>query len=118
MAKKQNPFLAKLEAQAAAKQAVKTEAHVEIDTMAMLLMVNERLQVGPGRADDVINDFLAWKLEIAEAIVKELDEDQSKRKELIIVKRDLAQRLKGIMGKETWEKRKTLFPFLKEFWEW
>lgn len=115
---KRNAFLDKLQAQAAAKQAVKTEAHVEIDTMAMLLMVNERFQVGPGRADDVINDFLAWKLEIAEAIVKELDEDQSKKKELIIIKRDLAQRLKEILGKETWEKRKTLFPFLKEFWEW
>lgn len=113
-----NHFLATLQAQAAAKQSVKTEAHVEIDTMAMLLMVNERFQVGPGRADGAINDFLAWKLEIAEAIVKELDEDQSKKKELIIVKRDLAQRLKEIMGKETWEKRKTLFPFLREFWEW
>lgn len=74
---KKNAFLAKLEAQAAAKQAVKTEAHVEIDTIAMLLTVNERLQVGPGRADGVINDFLAWKLEIAEAIVKELDEVES-----------------------------------------
>lgn len=116
MAKKQNPFLAKLEAQAAARQSVKTEAHVEIDTIAMLLAVNGRLNVGPGRADGVINDFLAWKLEIAEAIVKELDEDQSKKKELIIIKRDLAQRLKEILGPEAWEKRKTLFPFLKEFW--
>lgn len=117
MAKK-NAFLAKLEAQAAAKQAVKTEAHVEIDTMAMLLAVNGRLQVGPGRADGVVNDFLEWKLEIAEAIIKELSEDQSKKKELLIVKRDLAQRLKEILGREAWEKRKTLFPFLKEFWEW
>lgn len=117
MAKK-NAFLAKLEAQAAARQSVKTEAHVEIDTIAMLLAANERLKVGPGRADGLVNDFLAWKLEIAEAIVKELDEDQSKKKELIIVKRDLANRIKEILGRESWEKRKTLFPFLKEFWEW
>ena len=45
MAKKQNAFLAKLEAQAAAKQAVRTEAHVEIDTMAMSLAANDELQV-------------------------------------------------------------------------
>jgi hypothetical protein len=116
--KPQNAFLAKLQAQAAAKEKVKTDAHVEIDTMAMLLSVHDRLQVGPGRADGVVNDFLAWKLEIAEAIVKELDEDQSKKKELIIVKRDLAKRIKEILGKEAWERRKTLFPFLKEYWEW
>ena len=116
MAKKQNAFLARLEAQAAARQSVKTEAHVEIDTMAMLLSANDRLNVGPGRADGLLNDFLSWKIEIAEAIVKELNEDQSKKKELIIVKRDLAQRIKEILGPESWEKRKTLFPFLKEFW--
>lgn len=116
--KPQNAFLAKLQAQAAAKEKVKTEAHVEIDTMALLLAVHDRLKVGPGRADGVVNDFLAWKLEIAEAIVKELDEDQSKKKELILVKRDLAKRIKEILGPEAWEKRKTLFPFLREYWEW
>ena len=116
MGKKDNPFLAKLEAQAAAKQSVKTEAHVEIDLIALLLTVHDRHKVGPGRADDDLNDFLAWKMEIAEAILKELDEDQSKKKEVVIVKRDLAQRIKEILGPEAWEKRKTLFPFLKEFW--
>ena len=113
---KKNAFLEKLKAQAAAKEAVKTEAHVEIDIMALILAIHDRLQVGPGRADGVVNDFLAWKMEIAEAIVKEFDEDQSKKKELIIVKRDLAKRIKEILGPEAWEKRKTLFPFLKEFW--
>lgn len=117
MAKK-NAFLAKLEAQAAAKQAVKTEAHVEIDTMAMLLAVNDELQVGAGRAGKVVNAFLAYKMEIAEAIVKELDEDQSKKKELIVIRRDLAVRLKEILGQENWEKYKTLFPFVREYWEW
>lgn len=116
MANKQNAFLAKLQAQAQAKESVKTSAHVEIDTMAMLLAVHDRLQVGPGRADGCINDFLAWKLEIAEAIVQELAEDQSKKKELIIVKRDLAKRIKEILGPDAWERRKTLFPFLKEYW--
>ena len=115
---KKNAFLAKLEAQAAAKQAVKTEAHVEIDTMAMLLAVNDELQVGAGRAGNVVNAFLAYKMEIAEAIVKELDEDQSKKKELIVIRRDLAVRLKEILGQENWEKYKTLFPFVREYWEW
>ena len=115
---KRNAFLAKLEAQAAARQSVKTEAHVEIDTMAMLLAVNDELQVGAGRAGKVVNAFLAYKMEIAEAIVTELDEDQSKKKELIVVRRDLAARLKEILGQENWEKYKTLFPFVRDYWEW
>ena len=115
---KRNAFLAKLEAQAAARQSVKTEAHVEIDTIAMLLAVNDELQVGSGRAGKVVNSFLAYKMEIAEAIVKELDEDQSKHKELIVVRRDLAARLKYILGQENWEKYKTLFPFVRDYWEW
>lgn len=116
MAKKQNAFLTRLQAQAAAKEAVKTEAHVEIDTMAMLFAAHDRLQVGPGRSPGLVNDFLAYKLEIAEAIVKELDEDQSKVKELVVIRRDLAARLKEILGAEGWEKYKTLFPFLREYW--
>ena len=117
MAKKQNAFLAKLQAEAQKREAVKTSAHVEIDTMAMLLAAHGRLQVGPGRSPDLVNDFLAYKLEIAEAIVKELDEDQSKKKELVIIRRDLAKQIQGILGREGWEKYKTLFPFLRDYWE-
>ena len=116
MGRKINPFLAKLEQQAAERQSIKSEAHVQIDTMAMLLAAHDRLQVGPGRADGLLNDFLAWKLGIAEEIVKEIDQDQSKKKELVVVKRDLAQRIKEILGPDAWEVRKYLFPFLQEFW--
>jgi hypothetical protein len=116
MAKPKNAFLAKLQAQAQAKEAVKTESHVELDTMAMLLAAHDALQVGPGRADKLINAYLAYKLEIAEDIHKELDEDKSKKKELDITKRNLAVNLQAILGPEGWEKWKTLFPFLREYW--
>lgn len=117
MAKK-NAFLAKLEAQAAAKQSAKTDAHVEIDTMAMLMAVHDELHVGAGRSGKVVNAFLAYKMEIAEAIVKELDEDLSKKKEIVVLRRDMAARLKEILGHENWEKYKTLFPFVRDYWEW
>lgn len=118
MAKPQNAFLAKLQAQAQAKEAEKTEAHVEIDTISMLLMVHDVFSCGKGRASTAVNSFLAYKMEIAESIVKELDEDKSKKKEIIILRRDLAARLKEILGKEGWEKYHTLFPFLRDYWEW
>lgn len=113
---KQNSFLLQLQAKADARAADKVKVHVEIDTMALLLAAHEALQVGPGRADKLLNAYLAWKLDIAEEIVKELDEDLSKTKELIVVKRDLAKRLKDILGPAGWEKAKTLFPFLREYW--
>ena len=118
MAKPQNAFLAKLKAEAAAKEAVKTEAHVEIDTIALLLSAHDVCKVGSGRASTLLNSFLAYKIEIAEEIIKELDEDKSKKKEIIILRRDLAVRIKEILGKEGWEKYKTLFPFLRDYWEW
>lgn len=115
---KQNAFLAKLQAQAQAKAAIKTEAHVEIDTIAMLLAVHDICGVGAGRASKVVNSYLSYKIEIAEAMLKELDEDQTKVKEIVVVRRDLAKRLKEILGQEGWEKYKTLFSFLRDYWEW
>ena len=118
MGKPQNAFLAKIQAQAAAKERLKSHAHVEIDTLAMLLAANDVLQVGPGRAGKLVNSFLAYKMEIAEEIEKELEEDLSKRKELVVIRRDLAVRMKQILGQENWIKYRTLFPFLKDYWEW
>lgn len=111
-----NAFLAKLQAQAQAKADIKAQTHVEMDLIALLLFLNEKFQVGPGRADGCVNDFLAWKIEIAEAIDKEWREDQSKQKEIVVVKRDLAKRLKEILGPSSWEKCKTLFPLLRDYW--
>ena len=116
MSKKQNAFIAQLRAQAQEKEAIKSQMHVEIDTIAMILAANSALQVGPGRSGKLMNDFLAWKMDIADAIVKELDEDQSKQKELIVVKRDLATRVKAVLGPDNWEKYKTLLPLLSEYW--
>lgn len=116
MAKKQNTFLAQLQAQAQAKADIKAQTHVEMDLIALLLFLHEKFQVGPGRADGCVNDFLAWKIKIAEAIDKEWQEDQSKQKEIVVVKRDLAKQLKEILGPAGWEKCKTLFPLLRDYW--
>lgn len=115
MAKK-NAFLAGLEAKANAKAAVKTFAHVEIDTMAFLLAAHDVLQVGPGRASKLVDDFLSKKIEISTAMLKELDEDKSKQKEIVILRRDLAARMQEILGAEGWAKYKTMFPFLRDYW--
>ena len=117
MAKK-NAFLENLKKQAQEKESAKTKAHVEIDTMALLFSTHDVCKVGSGRASTLLNSFLAYKMEIAEEIIKELDEDQSKKKEIVKLRRDLAARLKEILGKDGWEEYKILFPFCRDYWEW
>lgn len=114
---KQNAFLAKLQAQADAKAGLKTSAHVEIDTMAFLLAAHDVLQVGPGRAPKLIDDFLSKKIEISTAVIDELHSTQIGKKEIVVLRRDLAARMKEILGREGWARYKTMFPFLRDYWE-
>lgn len=116
-----NAFLAKMkaeaEAKARAKEANNTSLHVQIDTMAMLLAAHDELKVGPGRAPSLVNSYLSWKLEIADDIDKELREDLSKKKHLLVLQRNLAWQLQRILGTEGWRTYRTLFPFLADYWE-
>ena len=114
---KRNAFLDKLQAQSDAKAALKTSAHVEIDTMAFLLSAHEVLQVGPGRAPKLIDAFLSKKIEISQAMIDELRETTVGKKEIVVLRRDLAARMKDFLGPEGWAKYKTMFPFLRDYWE-
>ena len=77
---KPNAMLEKLrqqaEAKAQAEYDVKVSIHNEIDLIAHLLSCHEDLGVGPGRAEKCLNGFLESKMDVAEAIVKECDEDE------------------------------------------
>lgn len=117
MAKK-NAFLAKLEEQAAKKQSVKTEHHIEFDAMALLFSANDKLHVGPGRASDLLDSWDDYKIKIASEIMKEIREDQSKKKEILVARRNFAVRLKEILGRDGWEKHKYRFEFVRDYWEW
>lgn len=119
MAIKQNPLLARYEAQAEARARDRynkmLDIHSEIDLIAHLLSVHEDLGVGPGRAERVLNGFLESKLEVAEAISKECDEDE--QGEFCKTQRDLAATLKSILGPAKWEKYKYMFPMLQSYWD-
>ena len=120
MAKKPNPMLAAFEAKKEAEFSGRLACNTEFDLIALMLTVNEELQVGPGRAGRVFNAFLANKMEIAETINKDWGPDKDKRtgdKELLHVKKNLAKRLRSIFSPEDWEKVRTMFPFLRDYWE-
>lgn len=116
---KPNAMLEKLKAQAEAKAKaeydIKVLIHNEIDLIAHLISCHEDLGVGPGRAERCLNGFLESKMDVAEAIVKESDEDE--QGEFLVTQRDLAKQLKEILGPEAWERQKHKFPLLKDFWD-
>lgn len=115
---KPNPLLAAFESQLNAKYRQKLEINSEFDMIALMLTVNEELHVGPGRAGNVLNAFLANKLEIAETIEQDYGPDKhSGDKELLHTKRDYARRLRTIFSKDDWAKYREMFPFLRDYWD-
>lgn len=109
---KQNPLLAQFEAKLEAQHKRRLAINSEIGMIAMLISANNELKVGAGRAGNYLAEHIDVKMQIAEQIIKEDDP------ELIYTKCKLAQRLKQILGKESWLKYRELFPLLYEYWEW
>lgn len=114
---KQNPLLAKFEAQLRAEYRTKLEINSEFDLIALMQTVNEELQVGPGRALRVFNAFLRNKMELAGAIDKDYGDQQSGDKEILHTKATYAALLRSIFSPEDWEKARVMFPLLKDYWE-
>jgi hypothetical protein len=102
--------LAAFEAKKEAEFIGRLHCNTEIEMITMLISTHNRLKVGPGRAGDLLAEHLDVKMQIADEIVK--DDDP----ELIYTKRNLAVCLKSILGPDNWDKYKTLFPLLREYW--
>ena len=47
-----------------------------------------------------------------------INADGEADKDLIYAKKVLADNVKRIVGRETWEKIKTGLPLLRDYWEW
>lgn len=118
MAKKPNPMLAKFEANLEAKYRRQLDINSEFDLIAFMKTVHEELQVGPGRAGNAFNAFLANKVELAETIDADYGPDKhTGDKELLHTKASYAKLLKSIFSKEDWKTYCEFFPLLKEYWE-
>ena len=117
MAKKQNPMLAAFEARLNAVYKQKLEINSEFDLIALMKTVHEELGVGPGRADVVLDAFLANKVELAQKIDEDYGPDKDTGdKNILYTKASYAKYLKGVFGPEKWEQKKIWFPLLKEYW--
>ena len=115
---KKNPLLAKFEAQLEHQYKGRLEINSEIDLIAFMLTINEDLQVGPGRAGKLCNDFLANKVEVAEMITSDYGDKKGEGdKELLHTKATLAKRLRKIFSPDDWKKMCEFFPLLKDYWD-
>jgi hypothetical protein len=118
MAKKQNPLLAAFEAKLEANYKQRLEINNEMDLIAFMKTVHEELGVGKGRALKVFNAYRANKREIAEKIREDYGPDKDTGdKQILHTKSSYAKLLKRIFGPESWQKVKTWFPLLFEYWE-
>ena len=111
MGNKRNPLLASFEAKLEEQYRKRLEVNHEIDLITHLISCNEDLNVGPGRAEKVLNGFLETKNEIMDAVLGDDD------KELLHTKYILATRLKQVMGADLWNQYKHFFPLLQAYWE-
>ena len=115
---KPNPMLAKLEAKIRSEEKAKSRAKFdtisEIDLIAHVISCADDFKIGPGRAERCLCGYLETKMDIAKMITEALDVDHDD--EFLVPKRDLAWKLKSILGSELWDKYKDFFPMVKEYW--
>lgn len=120
MANKQNPFLAKRDAQKEAEHKQRLRCLSEIQIMAMMIAANNKLQVGPGRAAGFLSEYVNVKAQIARDIADDIGDSRKKGgsgdPEFLYTKRNLASRLRRIFGK-SWAQYREFFPMLRDFWE-
>ena len=118
MANKQNSLLAKYEAKAKAEARAEYEGQLvrntEIDLIAHLFSCADLYNIGPGRAEPCLLEYDRAKMDIAKMIVEAVDVDGDE--DLCMPKRNIAWKLKHILGPTLWEKYKWLFPIVRDYW--
>lgn len=118
MAAKNNPLLAAFEAKLEANYKQRLEINSEMDAIAFMKTVHEDLNVGPGRALKVFNDYMNNKLEIAKTIHADYGPTKDMGdKQILHTKSSYAKLLKRIFGPESWQKVKIWFQLVYEYWE-
>lgn len=111
--RKVNPLLASLEAKLEAEYRGRLRSNTELDLITTLVAANDVLEVGPGRSGKFIDAFIHIKNQIAQDIVDDSESDE----QLLHSKKDIAMRIKAILGPENWRKYQELFPLLGDYWD-
>ena len=116
MATKQNPFLDAFEKKLKEKYLQQLDATIDMDRIAFVKTVNEELNVGPGRADRVFLAYERNRKDLAKEIRDDYGDKETGDKNILHTKATYAKYLRGVFGPEAWEKVKTFFYLLREYW--
>lgn len=118
---KKNSFLAQRDAQKEAEHKQRLRCLSEIHIMAMMISAHNKLQVGPGRAPDLLAEYVNVKAKIAQDIQNDIGDSHKKNgqgdPEFLYTKKDLAITLKKIFGREMWPHFREFFPMLEQYWD-
>lgn len=109
--RKQNPVLAAFEAKLEAVHKQRLKFNNEISMIALLFSANNELKVGPGRSGFLLAEYLDTKMDVAKAFV---DDDDP---EMLHTKKEIAIRLRTILGNDNWMKYRELFTFVRDYWD-
>lgn len=111
---KQNAWLIQQKAKMEEEFLGRLQCHEEIDVIATILAANEYFGCGPGRAGGFLEALAKAKVEVCDVI----NDDGAADKDIIYAKKVLADMVKRVVGRETWEQLKVKLPLLKDYWEW
>ena len=118
MAKKQNPILAAFEAMKEAEFKQRRAIHEEINMLSLIIAADDEKESfeesGEMDVGKLLFRYIEVKMQMSNDIVADAKADPS----LVYTKADIARRVKSILGKEDWERYKSLFPLLQDYWEW
>ena len=109
---KGNPWLNQIAAAYEAQEMQDLRYQAEIDRMAVMRLLREKFQVGPGRAADLMNEYMEIKNSIPESLLEDTKDDP----EALVYKRNWAYYLRDIFGPEKWKSFREYFQYLKEYW--
>lgn len=112
MAKKQNPVLAAFEAKKEKEFQGRLACNSELNMMATLIAGNDLGFLGTKRADLLLEKMVEVKMQIADNILVDCEDDKT----MEYTKADLARRLQQILGADGWDRCKGLFPMLRDYW--
>lgn len=119
--RKPNPLLAQFEAQLRVEHEAKRAIEHEIHIINMLIAANDELHVGPGRAGFFLAEYIDRQMQTAEMLLDDVGDSRKKGgngdPDFLTTRRDLAVRLKKILGPENWLRYRELFPVLKDYWD-
>ena len=118
-----NAWMKNLQVQAYEIACQRTEVQREFFLMAIVLGANESLHISEKRMPALLHGVIKHLNEISKTLVDDVGDSHRRKNalgdpEFLVTRRNLAAKIKKIVGTETWLELREQLPMLKPYWEW